>query len=178
MPKPSTIDRLPELIREEIGKLRDAGRTIDEILAKLQELSVDVSRSALGRHVKQLDAIGAEIRRSRSIAEALVRQYGDTPESRTARLNLELMQGMMMKLLVTEEGELLQLDSKEAFFLATAMQKLSQAAKSDVDREAAVKKQFVKKLEEQVAAAEKAGESGLTKERIAELRREFLGVAG
>ena len=55
MPRRSTIKRLPKAIQERIGELREAGRTIDEILAKLAELDVEVSRSALGRHVKALE---------------------------------------------------------------------------------------------------------------------------
>ena len=59
MARPSTIQRLPTEVRELIAELREEGRTIDEVLEKLRELRLDVSRSALGRHVKQLDAIGA-----------------------------------------------------------------------------------------------------------------------
>jgi len=58
MARPSSIERLPAELRELIGHLRERGRTIDEILAKLAELDVDVSRSALGRHVQHLDAAG------------------------------------------------------------------------------------------------------------------------
>jgi hypothetical protein len=176
MTRASTIKRLPEEIRELIGALRDQGRTIDEILAKLHELNAKVSRSSLGRHVKQLDAIGEEIRRSRTIAEALVQKYGDAPESRTARLNIELMHAVLMKLIISEEGEIVHLDPKESMFIATSLQKLAQASKQDLDREAVLRKEFAKKLDEATQAAQAAGEKGLSADRLAELRREFLGV--
>lgn len=63
MPRPSSISRLPAEIRDKIGALRAEGRTIDEIVAKLEELNVDVSRSALGRHCKRLESVQANIRR-------------------------------------------------------------------------------------------------------------------
>tara|TARA_B000000460_G_C21481316_1_gene377159 strand:- start:26 stop:271 length:246 start_codon:yes stop_codon:yes gene_type:complete len=74
---PSSIDRLLPSIQELIGRLRREGRTIDEIRAKLMELDVDVSRSALGRHVKSLADVQRRMRDSREIANALVNQFGD-----------------------------------------------------------------------------------------------------
>jgi len=176
MARPSTIQRLPGEIREAIADLRGKGRTIDEILSKLRELEVDVSRSALGRHVKQLDKIGDEIRRSRAVAEALVKQYGDAPESRAAKMNIELMHSLVTRLMISEEGERAEFEPREAMLMATALQKLVQASKQDVDRETLVRKEFARKLDEAVAAAEEAGERGLSPERLAELRRGFLGV--
>ncbi|MGZ8371111.1 MAG: phage protein Gp27 family protein, partial [Caulobacteraceae bacterium] len=64
--QPSSIDKLPPEVRALIGELREKrGCTIDEIMDKLRELEVDVSRSAVGRHVRKLADIGAEMRRSR-----------------------------------------------------------------------------------------------------------------
>jgi hypothetical protein len=74
----STVSRLPAEVRELIGRLRRDGRTIDEILAKLHELDVSISRSALARHTRKLDAIGAQLHHSRAIAEALVARF-DSP---------------------------------------------------------------------------------------------------
>ena len=58
MARTTKIKRLPKEIRDEIGRLRENGRTLQEIMAKLRELDVDVSQTTLWRHVKQLDAIG------------------------------------------------------------------------------------------------------------------------
>lgn len=176
MARPSTIQRLPAEVREMIGSLRENGRTIDEILAKLRELELDVSRSALGRHVQQIDAIGKEIRRSREVAEALVKQYGEAPEDRTARLNIQLMHGLVTRLMFTDDGQRIEFEPKEAMQMATALQKIVQASKQDADREVVIRKEFAKKLDDAIAAAEEAGEKGLSPERLSELRRGFLGV--
>jgi hypothetical protein len=180
MSRPSSIDRLPPDMRELIGSLRREGRTIDEIMSKLRELAADVSRSALGRHVKELDAIVAEIQRTRTIASAIVEKFGDASESKTARLNIELMHGLVMKLMTQgEDGGPVKLDAQEAYFTATALQRLAQASKADVEREVQIRKQLVDKLDKQLGKIEdeaRSAENGLPAERIAQLRREFLGV--
>ena len=63
MGRKSSITRLEPEIRDFIGKLRDQGRTLDEIMKELRKLDLDEypSRSALGRHTKQLDAIAAKM---------------------------------------------------------------------------------------------------------------------
>ena len=70
MPRPSSISKLDERVRSEIGRLRMAGCTIDEIIAHLRTMQEDisVSRSAMGRHIQGLDAIGEEMRRARVVA--------------------------------------------------------------------------------------------------------------
>jgi hypothetical protein len=111
------------------------------------------------------------------VAEALVRQYGDAPESRAAKLNIELMHSLVTRLMISEEGERAEFEPREAMQMATALQKLVQASKQDVDRETLVRKEFARKLDEAVAAAEEAGERGLSPERLAELRnREICGA--
>ena len=156
MARPTTISRQAPEIRELIGRLREQGRTIDEILAKLRELDVDVSRSALGRHVKQLDAIGEELRRSRAIAEAMVQRFGDAPESKTARLNIELMHGLLMKLMVGEDGGTVTLEPQDAYFAATALQRLAMASKADVDREVKILDRFKADTKAKLRAVEAA----------------------
>jgi hypothetical protein len=180
MGRPSRIDRLPADLRELIGRLRAGGRTIDEILAKLRELDVAVSRSALGRHVKEVDAIAAEIQRSRGIAEAIVERFGDAPESRTARLNIELMHSQMMRLLVAEEGQTLTLEPQDAYFLSSALQKLAQAAKQDVERELKIRQEVVGKAADKAVAAadEQARKAGhiLPPEALRAIREQVYGI--
>jgi hypothetical protein len=174
MPRPSSIKRLPPEVQETIGRLRDQGRTLDEILGHLRQLEVDVSRSALGRHVKQLDAIGEELRRSRTIAEAMVARFGDAPESRTARLNIELAHTLLLKLMVSEDGEPVKLDAKEAMFVSSAISSLTTAAKKDADGILQARREEAKKA---AAAAESAAkDAGLSDTVVDEIKRRILGL--
>jgi len=173
--RPSSIDRLPPQIRELIGRLREGGRTIDEILAKLRELDVTISRTALARHTKEIDAIADEIRRSRGVAEAIVEQFGDKPDDRVSRLNIELMHGLLMRVLVGQDGQPVELDAKEAMFLSTALDKLAGAAKKGVESTLKIRQQAAKDAAAEVAKVAKA--EGLSRDTIEKFRRHILGIA-
>jgi hypothetical protein len=196
MPRQSTIKRLPPAIRDKIGALLDHGRTLNEILEHLAALDVHVSRSALGRYKQHIDKVSERIRRSREIAEAIVRNQGEAPESKTARLNIELLHGVMLDMLsqlpdLTETGDikdgngedksgdaqsvLLTLSPRGAMEMAKAMDHLARASKQDAD--------LISKLREEARAEaaeavdKVARKEGLSDEGRAAIRRE-LGFEG
>lgn len=179
--RPSTIDRLPEPVRELIGQLFRNGRTLDEILDKLRELDVDVSRSALGRHTQKLATIAERLRTSRAIAESLVSQFGDEADNRLARVNLELMHSVVMQTLThaeidetTGEAKPVVFDPEQAMFLATALQRLATAEKTNDDRVTKAREMATKE------AAKKAGDAlrakGFTAETVDLVRYAVLGT--
>lgn len=178
--RPSSIDRLPEEIRAEVGRLRVQGRTIDEILDHLKALDVEVSRSALGRHVKGLATLRERMRQSRDMATALVSQFGDQPDNQLQRLNLELMHGVIMQTITAagedEDGEARPVTfvPEDARFLADALAKLAQAEKTNTDRTLKMKAEA--KKEAAVAVEKVAKAEGLSPATIELLRSEILGV--
>jgi biotin operon repressor len=192
MTRPSSVDRLPAAVREAIGALRERGHTIDEILAHLADLQTEVSRSALGRHVKSLDAIGAQMKRSRVVAEALVRQLGDAPESKTARLNIELLHSavldVMMRAAEGEENDGRPVDGRAqaaldgnpegVMMLAKALDHLGRAQKSSVDSVLAIEKRAAERarVEAVKAVDEVAKAGGLTEETVATIKARIFGV--
>lgn len=180
MPRANSINRLPTEVRDLIGKLRENGRTLDEILAKLSELlppEALPSRSALHRHVQGLEEIAAEIRRTKAIAEALVRNTEDEPESKVAQLNIQLAHTILLKTM-TPEGGVVQLDPEQAMFVASAVQKLTSAAKTDADHRAAIRKELAAEMAKQLDAEVAASKGkGLTAERVADFKARFLGMA-
>src|SRR6185312_6168929 len=107
MTRASSIDVLPDEIQSEIGRLRMQGCTIDQIVAHLRTMhGATVSRSAMGRHVRGLERVAEQIRRSREVATALVHEMGDAPESEIARLNIEVLHGAILDLkLKSADGE-------------------------------------------------------------------------
>jgi hypothetical protein len=175
--RPSSIDRLPPEIREAIGRLREHGKSIDEILDHLRTLEIDVSRSALGRHVKGMAAMGERLRRSRAMAEGLARQLGETPGDKMARLNIELLHSIVNDLLAAadDEAEGSGLNAQQAGMLATAIERLTKAARQDQD--------FVLKLETRVkdeaarTVAAAGRDQGLTEETISAITSRILGIA-
>lgn len=181
--QPSTIDRLPESVRAAIGKLRVQGRTIDEILAHLAAMDVEVSRSALGRHVKGLAALKERMQHSRNIALALVDQFGDQPDNKLARLNLELMHSVVMQTITaTSEGEdgeaqPVTFCPEDAMFLAKALQQLAATEKTNVDRTLVMKRELAKEAASAVDKVAKRVGAGLTKDTVDAIKAEILGIA-
>lgn len=180
--RPSSIDRLPEEIRAEVGRLRVQGRTIDEILAHLKTMDVEVSRSALGRHVKRMSTARERMKHSREMATALVSQFGDQPDNQLARLNLELMHGVVMQTIMAssedEDGEAqpVTFSPEDARFLADALAKLASAEKTNADRTLKLKQEAAKEAAAAVDRVVKSGAAGLTDDTVAAIKREILGI--
>ena len=193
MPRPSTIDKLPEEVRAEIGRLRQNGRSIDEILAHLRKMDgiAPVSRSALGRHVAGLAKLGERIRRSREVATALVHELGDAPESQSARVGIELMQTAILDLFMRAEGDTIgggeanagglaavAGDPKGIHDLAKALDHLSRASRTNLDFMAAAEKRVAERAKrEAVAQVETIGrEKGISAETLNAIKAGIFGV--
>jgi len=180
MRRPSSIDKLPAAIRDAIGKLReDQGATIDEIVAHLATLDVTVSRSAVGRHVEKLAQVGERMRQSRAVAEGLVRQLGDAPESKAARLNIELAHTAIFDLMTKgiEGGDAIG-DPQKAMFLTRALESLSKATLNDVAAVEAIEKRAEERAKKAAAAAVDvvAKARGIQADTLAAIKAGIFGV--
>ena len=143
------------------------------------------SRSGLHRHIQGLDRLADRMGRSRAVAEALVRKLGDAPEGRTARLNIELMHSAVLDLFMSSEagddGEStgpVALDPESVMLLAKAIKDLSSASNNDAALVLKLREKAEKKTKDAaVKAAETvAREKGLSKDTIAAIRAQILGV--
>lgn len=179
MARLTKIDRLPPSIKDEIGTLRRAGHTIDQILAHLRALGVDsISRTGLGEHVKSIDEIGQEMRRERAMAEALVAGLGEVTDDKLARLNVELAQGAVMKLQLGLRERGSDLDPAELELATRAMKNLSTTAKTDVERIEKIEARAAAKAKREAADAAGAAmtERGMKRETIDAIKARILGV--
>ena len=189
MARPSSIDKLPDEVRAEIGKLRQVGWTIDQIVEHLRGLLDKApSRSAVGRHVQSLEKLGERMRRSRQVAEALVRELGDAPESNAARLNIELLHSAILDLFMkAADGEseidkfgraTLDGNPEGTMMLAKALDHLSRASKTNVDFIAAAEARAATRAKREAAGAAEAvaREKGLSADTIAAIKAGIFGV--
>ena len=189
MTRPSSIDALDTKIQAEIGRLRLQGCTIDAIVEHLRQMHgvTTVSRSAMGRHVKGLERIAEQIRRSREVATALVQQLGDAPESETARLNIEIMHSAILDLKMrVADGEDVDKGGAAALagnpegimLLSKAIDHLSKATKTNADFVAQVEKRAAERAKtdaaEAVAKVTKA--RGVSAETSLAIRAAIFGV--
>jgi len=184
----SSITKLPETIREKIALLRDQGRTLNEIMAALNDLDVDVSRSALGRYTKKMDQVAEDLRRSRELALAVSRQFGDQETSLVARTNMEILHSLLMKLMIgavagsatKKDGDKnVEIEAREAMFLSTALEKLTRAGKVDFEGQllAAREKERGAALRSAAEkAVDEARKQGLSAPTIAAIKARILGV--
>lgn len=176
--RPSSIDRLDPEIKRLISDLRiEQGWEIEQIRQKLIELGQPVSRSALARHTKSLEEIGADLRHSREMARALVEAAPVGDDAKLEQLNMELMHSMVLRLLTaTEAGEMVRFDPKEVMFLSSSMASLAGARKTDADRRRKdreeAQRQFMAKVEETA----KKPESGLNAAAVLAIRQAVLGT--
>jgi hypothetical protein len=179
---PSTIDKLPPEIRDLIGRLRlEQGISIDAIRAKLLELDVEVSRSALGRHVRSLAEVHEKMRRSREISESLSRM-SDRADNKMLRGTLELLNSILLDVsLAQEEGEdgtfrPVEFNPLQVKALAQTAESLARAEKMDADRELRIRDAATKEAAQRVSKAAKS--KGLGPETVDWIYKEALGVAG
>lgn len=178
---PSSIDRLDPEVRELIGHLRvDKGWTIDEIRKRLIEMGQqDVpSRSALGRHVRGLADVSADLRETQVYAEALAKEAGSKNAGQLLDVNAQLLHANMFKLLLAErEGEGIQLDSKQAKEFSEALRNLALMRKTELDTIEKAEKRAAEK--ERLASAERATKEarakGLSKDTVDAIRFAVLG---
>jgi len=180
MPRKSEISKLPKDIRELITKLREQGCTLDDIIEKLGELDIDVSRSSLGRFTKKQAKIFKEIEKSRMLAESVTKQFGDKPSSDIAKVNIEILHSIILKLLIADpdgDGEI-NMSAKEAATLSGAIEKLSKAHKTDIDGTIRIREEAKKEaLEDAAKSAEVIGKKqGLTKDTVNLIKQQILGV--
>lgn len=191
MARASKVARLPGAVREEIARLRNERHyTLDQIVAHLKTMGlapeVEPSRSGLARHIQGLDKLAERVQRSRDIAEALVRKYGDAPENRTTRLNIELLHSTITDIMLAlgeddGEGHGVTLDARSVHDLSKALDHLSRASRADADLAARIKKELSAeqnaRIDQTVAdVGQTAKEAGLSADRIFELQSKVAGL--
>lgn len=182
--QPSTIDKLPEEIRDQLARLRREGRTITEIHDHLAQLGAGVSRSAIGRHVKSMAEVGEDMRRAGEMARFVVDQFGEETDERVGRANMAILQSAIMELLTErpvddETGEVARLDAGEMKALSLSLQRLISSQRIDADRQLKMKAEAKREAQEAAAkAVDRVAktQAGLTADTVAAIKREILGI--
>jgi len=179
-------------IRDQIAAWHSDGHTILEIMESCHAEFPDVPQEAwpgrigFTRHIKGLNKLAETIQRSRAVAEALVQRLGDAPESRQARLNIELLHSVVTNLMLEaaeggEEGQPVTFPPDQVHALAKSLDHLARAQRTDMESTLHLRKELAAQQNTRVAKAAAdvaviAKESGLSAKRIAELQAKVAGL--
>lgn len=181
MGRRSAISRLPREIREEVNRLLKGGATIDQVVAQLKGMDVEVSRSAVGRYRQDFERTGARIREAREIATVWVDRLGSEPEGDVGRLLIEMLRTIAFRTAMEAGDAAEPMKPGDVMFLGRALRELEQAGKLSADRELKVREAVRKEVEAKAGEAAKVVENigkraGLSVEMAAQIREQILGI--
>jgi len=138
----SSVRRLPPALLSEIHARLDAGDTLDEILARVQDAGAKVSRSALGRYAQSYEKVGERLREMREVAAAFKRDLGDAAQSDAGQLLIQMVHTLAFKAgAASMDGEA-PADHKLIANLARAVANLERARATSVDTAVTLREKF------------------------------------
>lgn len=177
----SKVDLLPDPIRKKLDSgLRDGSISQTELLEEINALIAaaglpedqQLSRAGLNRYSTKMEAVGKSLREMREITQVWTAELGDKPTGEVTKLILEMARSQLFKALLNEDGEAADVGMIKDAMLA--VQRLESAAMASHKREKEIRTAFAN---EAANAAEKVAKSaGLTKDSVALLKREILGI--
>jgi len=181
MGRRSTVSRFPEPIVTQVNQLIRDGHTIDEIVATLQGMGADVSRSAMGRYVKSARESMEKYRQAQEVAKVWVDKLETEPSGDVARLLPEMLRAVAFQTLSNMGDETDPVGSQEIMFLAKALKDLSGASATNVAIELKMREIRAKAqrdlLEEQKAKLDAIPKDKGVSEETKNAIREALGIA-
>lgn len=181
----SSIDRLPEDVREQLDTLLRDPRltqldTVRRINAILEESDHPerLSKSAVNRYKLRMDKVGEKIRQSREVARMWIGQLGAEPQGEVGKLLNEMVRNLAFDATVAMADGDAPVEPKMLKDMAIAIERLERAASENVKRDEQIRQQERERLrKETLAAVESASDAGpMTAETLKEKIREVYGV--
>jgi len=181
----SSITRLEPAIQTEVSRLVQEGWTIDDIRAELAKLGADVSRSAVGRHVKHARDSMRVYSQAQEVSKVWLQRLDAEPNGDVARLLPEMLRALafttidnMQQRVETQADAVAPMD---VMLLSKAIQHLSGASKDNFAMAMArskIRAQVAAELKtEQAAKLDAVAKAkGVTDETRAAIR-DALGIA-
>ncbi|WP_374584445.1 DUF3486 family protein [Ideonella dechloratans] len=170
------MSRFPEPIVTQVNQLIRDGHTIDEIVATLQGMGADVSRSAMGRYVKSARESMEKYRQAQEVAKVWVDKLETEPSGDVARLLPEMLRAVAFQTLSTMGEATDPVGSQDLMFLAKALKDVSSASRINVDTEL-----LLRKVRDQAKAAaaevtKTIKQAGLSDETVQQIKARILGI--
>jgi len=184
MPRRSSLEQLPERILAQVNFMLTEGKwSLDQIVDYLAKAGHPKSRSAIGRHSRNIEEYAKEIRESRQITDALVRDLGESAvQGKQGRLLVETSRAVAFELLMKVKKGDVAIEPKDLASIGKGLAEMGRALRYDQDFEEKVRAQVAREEREKAAneAADSAGaamkEAGLSEDSVKFWREKFLGV--
>lgn len=176
MARRSTITRLPKPLLERCNQLIRKGHTIDEILAALNDLGAEVSRSAVGRYVKGARESLERYKQAQAVAKVWVDRLESEPDGDVARLLPEMLRTVAYQTIgQMGEGED-PVKPADVMLMAKALRDLAGTSKTQLEMA-----RQLRDMRAQIKAAARAVEkqarnAGMSKETADQIKQRILGV--
>ena len=172
----SSVDRLPDTLREAVDQAIADGATIDEITARIRADGEQCSRSAVGRYTKNVrDLIRQQQETDRTI-KAWVQELGERPGGDTGLFLIETLRTMVLATMAALSGRGEPASLQDLSRLSLILKRIESTEKLRRDRERAAEKE---KAAAEKAAATDAGQAkrqgGLSPETVAAIREAVEG---
>lgn len=179
----SKVDLLPPSIKTQLTMmLRDKQFTQEQILEEINEVIRDsglpdsalLSKTGLNRYSSRMERVGAKIRQAREVAEIWTKQLGEKPQTDMGKLLMEFVKQIAFDkaMSLTEQEDA---DPKVINQLALIANRIEQAQAIAEKREREVRKEMAKLAAD--TAEKVVTQAGLSKETVAQLKAEILGIA-
>lgn len=180
MGRKSTVAQLPREITEACNALIRDGHTIDQIVAALQSLGADVSRSAVGRYVKSARESMEKYRQAQEVAKVWVDKLEAEPSGDVGRLLPEMLRVVAFQTLTNMGESDASVGAMDVMLLAKALKDIAGTQKTSIDTELLMRKvREETKAKADAAAAEVeqlTRNAGMSEELVSSIRARILGV--
>jgi len=174
----STLDRIPDELRKLFRRLVRDGHTIKEITDKLNELGAEVSKSAVGRKVKDVKEEIAEFVKAQEIASQWLTQIDERPDSDVGRLLPELLKMIALQTLRDMQSTVGGGDPKakkpkpmDLMLLAKSIRDLEATTKASAERIEKVERAMVERATKKVG--EVGAQAGISQASIERIQQEL-----
>ena len=193
MGRPSTVNRLPENVREALhGWLNDPAITQQEatertnaLLAEVAPQHPQVSYHAVNRYDQKFRGVTRRLRESREVASRMVAELGSSPGGEMGRLLTEMVRTVSFRITAVIQETDLGEDAiprllKQLKDLSLISQRVEAAGKMNEQREREVRELTRREAKEEAAkvAERTARRKGLSAETAKQIKRKILGIYG
>ncbi|TAD86530.1 MAG: DUF3486 family protein [Alphaproteobacteria bacterium] len=182
MGRRSSLELISPALLDEINRQLDAGYTLDQVVAHIQAMGGEVSRSAIGRHKLARQRTLARLRDAQAAAKEWLHVLKADAESDVGQLLAEMVKVLAFRTVSEAEDEGETVDPKSLLMLAKTLQSLASADQArDKLIAAAVKRAREEAAAEAAAKVEAVLDevsvsAGLSATTVAALKAQFLGL--